>query len=221
MSDLAPFVAAAIRDKVVHELQIEVEKLTQEKKGLEDTVLKYKKQYEQGNPYRIVSLSLRGTALVQCRVNLENALEQDMISVFEGDMDIPLPVRDLLQVEVKIGETTACRLHQLSFRTINYFRCSATEQSFIKVLIEQRPDLKIEAAIGPFDELEYCTLVDIAPENMSAGRYESDIIHDNFPRIFHASRLPLDKISKIYFDDSRMSSSFLFEYLEIPYVPSY
>ena len=236
MSDLAPFVAAAIRDKVVQDLHAEVSKLTEEKKDLQQVAQRYKRQYERGNPYRVVSLvkpaavsspredrNYHAAAVAQCRVHLDQALEQGVFPIFEGEVDVLLPFAELLQVQVKIGDVVACQLRQLSFRTKNYFTCVSTEQNFVKIAMEQSSDLKLEAIMGPFSAQEYCELIGIQLHDMQRGLSRpgtcSDSVHDEISRRLDVSRVPADKVAKIYFDDNRMSSDFLFEYLETPYSP--
>jgi hypothetical protein len=277
MSDLAPFVAAVVRDKVVTELQGEVSQLHTEREELRQLASHYREMYErsqsaqrgrqqqQQSPFRTVSLVVLhpppvaaagggggrqepvdplSTVLASCRVNLEVALSGEnggILEVFGGHPDVTLPLRDLARIQLRVGSRPACFLSELQFRSTLYFECAATRQSYVKVAMEHGPDLLLEAGIGPVSGEEYARLFDLPPQghlpqpaSRGAGAPEDggcfDADFGSGVRVLDAASRPLvfrrladlagesqEAIFKLVFDDARMSSDFLFEFLDAPY----
>jgi hypothetical protein len=205
------------------------------------------------------------TTLASCRVNLDHALSSGMVQVFEGHADAAIPVEDFGKVELRIGDaTTACRLVDLTARSVMYFQCIASSHFFLRFVMEQGPDLMLEAGIGPLTHQEYCAFfrIQMSDMNAAANSENEGLIgcnmldaRDRVSRPIDLSRLvsffstkttgagsgeaaaaddgvssttstmamaaaAASKYVKFMFDDNRMSSDFLFEYLETPYDPS-
>jgi hypothetical protein len=284
MSDLAPFlVAAAVRDQVVTDLQEEVSKLHEEKQQLQNLAMHYKSLYERHHPFRTVSLvllpattttaqtmafptsdnnsssadalALVPSTLASCRVNLDHALSSGMVQVFEGHADAAIPIQDLDRVELRIGEsTTACRLVDLTARSVMYFQCITSSHFFVRFLMEQGPDLMLDAGIGPLTHQEYCDFFRIQMSDLNPAANSSDdggLLECNMLDVRDRVSRPIDlarlvsffspagasstaaatsttngpshddpKFVKFMFDENRMSSDFLFEYLDTPYDPT-
>jgi hypothetical protein len=278
MSDLAPFlVAAAVRDQVVTDLQEEVSQLHQEKRQLQQLAMHYKSLYERNHPFRTVSLvllpstataqasqasptsdlnnshadglALGPSTLASCRVNLDHALSSGMVQVFEGHADAAIPIQELDRVELRIGDsTTACRLVDLTARSVMYFQCITSSHFFVRFLMEQGPDLMLDAGIGPLTHQEYCDFfrIQMTDLNPAASSDDGGLIECNMLDVRDRVSRPIDlrrlvsffspqgsstvvatngpphdpKFVKFMFDENRMSSDFLFEYLDTPYDPT-
>jgi hypothetical protein len=191
------------------------------------------------------------TTLASCRVNLDHALSSGMVQVFEGHADAAVPVEDFGKVELRIGDTTtACRLVDLTATSVMYFQCIASSHFFLRFVMEQGPDLMLDAGIGPLTHQEYCDFFRIQMSDLNAAANgENDCsagcnmldVRDRVSRPIDLPRLvsffsTADSVSsaattttmaaaarkyvKFMFDDNRMSSDFLFEYLDTPYDPS-
>jgi hypothetical protein len=182
--------------------------------------------------------------LASCRVNLDHALSNDDgsgVALFEGSADANIALLDLPRVELRIGSTAACRVaSELSVRSVMFFACPASGDNFVRINLEHGPDLRLEAGIGPLTVDEYCDLFGVEPRELSSpsdgyqpptaavcGRMS---VHDAASRPLAPSRLQAllqsdgsssstrpPKFVKFMFDDNRMSTDYLFEFLDTPY----
>jgi hypothetical protein len=204
-----------------------------------------------------LALARGPSTLASCRVNLDHALSSGMVQVFEGHADAAIPVQDLDRVELRIGDsTTACRLVDLTARSVMYFQCITSSHFFVRFLMEQGPDLMLDAGIGPLTHKEYCDFFRVQMTDLNpAASCDDDggLIECNMLDVRDRVSRPIDlrrlvshfspatppgapttaattatatgpshdqKFVKFMFDEDRMSSDFLFEYLDTPYDPT-
>ena len=124
MSDLAPFVAAIIRDRVVTDQQDEIESLKQKVSSLVDNQRTLERRLLERTPLRSIEMVTGdGRVLVQCDVDvsqLVTSMADDTTRLFEGEPDVSMTVQEFLATGLVIDGTPAVSFSDLTFTGLRY-----------------------------------------------------------------------------------------------------
>jgi hypothetical protein len=231
MSDLAPFVAAAIRDKVVSDQQHEIERLRGEVRALQKTQHDLELQLHERCPVR--SVQIRGppsnNGLVG-HVHLDSELDlvdlPNTVDLFVGETDLSMPVEEFLKLELFVDENSSFCFRDFEFTACRYFVCGFTNERFTYVKLRHHQEsefLSLHAYMGPFAMEEYLKLVNLPLTGLEPSSSSCDPIFDARERVFPMENLyPFqNKFVKIVFDlgTCQCSADFVLNHLRAPYVP--
>jgi hypothetical protein len=226
MSDLAPFVAAAIRDKVVLDQQEEIVGLQRTVARLSYRQEELEKKLKERNPIRAIQIrGVRGEEVVlhtEGEVDLRHIYGRVSIPfIQEGEPDLCLTLNEFLDCVLVIDESPLVPFRQWRFTTKRYFRCTFTEEDFCYFRMDLNNDINLHAYLGPITANEYATLVNVdvnrfVPIRMNNG----DNAHDGLERSIAHDLLVLfgNMQVKVIFDEGTCTgnASFLLNNL-IPY----
>lgn len=227
MSDLAPFVAAAIRDKVVSDQQHEIERLRDQVNTLQKHQEDLELQLHERCPVR--SIQIRGP-LGNGQVHLESELDlvdlPNTVDLFAGENDLSVSVEEFLNMELFVDGTSSFCFRDFEFTVCRYFLCGFTNERFAYVRLQYQQEsefLTMHAYMGPFSMEEYLKLVSLPITSLIPSESSCDPIFDSRERLFQVENLCSfnTKFVKVVFDvgTCQCSADFVLNHLRAPYVP--
>jgi hypothetical protein len=228
MSDLAPFVAATIRDQVVSDQQREIERLREEVSTLQKTQHDLELQLHERCPVR--SVQIRGPPSNNGLVHLDGELDlvdlPNTVDLFEGETDLSVSVEEFLKLELFVDGNSSFCFREFELIVCRYFVCGFTNERFTYVRLQHHQDnefLSLHAYIGPFEMEEYLKLVNLSLTGLEPAASSCDPIFDAQERVFPVENLyPFQhKFVKIVFDvgTCQCSADFVLNHLRAPYAP--
>lgn len=246
MSDLAKFVAAAIRDKVVVDQQDEIQQLQKELQQKENKMEQMQLKIDESNPIRSVQLCAGdgaddtgdetgdATIYVQAQLNAQEveATMDEMVDLFPNETDVCVTIDKFLNAQLRIDGQAAIESlgQQLQLTVERYFYCRFNHEHFCYLRAEQGPDLCLHLYAGPFTSEEYCQIVGLSSphEFRNSAAATSDVpmdIHDGVARPIHtqvlSTRFGKTKTVKLVFEPGQCQCSvdFFFHHLRVAYAP--
>jgi hypothetical protein len=238
MSDIAPFVAAVIRDRVVEELGNENETLRQEMDTLRLQNQQLHRTLHERNPRRSVKLTgPNGSPVIaEYNLHLSTAIQRfprTHFTLFRGNpVDHPASLRfptlrHLLRAEIWIDGGRAVRLRDLVFRYTAYKYVDTWQgwQYFATLCARDGDDLILEAEISlPLDDhaklLRRDSCVDFAPPAvLDSDRYYVEHSADEEIPISYLLELCGENDAIIFFNHWMCTGDYFVRHLTVPYMP--
>jgi hypothetical protein len=230
MSDLAPFVAAVIRDRVVVDLKDENEALRQKNEALE-------REIHKRNPHRSVQIrdSDGKKIFADSEVDLEDARQfSGKFPFFRDSTSHPLWFGSgiwLITLELWIDGGFFASLQDLSFHytTYDYVKVVAAgvdEWRYVATIEARDGDdfsLEIKIFLSPDDHAKLLNRqqsVDfLPPADRENDAYDIEYSLDQEIPLSHLSELCREKEAMIFFNRVECTKGWLVRNLMVPYVP--
>eukprot|EP00525_Craspedostauros_australis_P000870 CAMPEP_0198117478 /NCGR_PEP_ID=MMETSP1442-20131203/18216_1 /TAXON_ID= /ORGANISM="Craspedostauros australis, Strain CCMP3328" /LENGTH=303 /DNA_ID=CAMNT_0043775535 /DNA_START=172 /DNA_END=1083 /DNA_ORIENTATION=+ len=136
MSDMATFVAATIRDKVVHDQQEQIHKLEQQVQLLESEAQTMRRRLKERNPMRDVQLTIGGAVHVANTLDVNVVDEDNGTDLFATDSRLCLPLQTMLQAELIIDGQLAVRLRDMDIVCEKFAKCNVSGDNIVLLRLE-------------------------------------------------------------------------------------